>query len=196
MGFDMENVLQAIRRREQGVFKQLFESYFKKMTLFAEYFLLDRGEAEDIVQEVFIDLWNNAPTLPEVSNLKSYLFTQVRNRSLNRLKHLHVEDNYKQWLLEAQAYAEIPEVEIDQDMLKKVYDVIEELPDQSKIIFKRCVLDGKKYKEVAEEMNISVNTVNTQMSRAYKFIRSRLGGGFPNPFVCYLVHSINLLQEK
>ena len=48
MGFDMENVLQAIRRREQGVFKQLFESYFKKMTLFAEYFLLDRGEAEDI----------------------------------------------------------------------------------------------------------------------------------------------------
>ena len=158
------------------MFKQLFESYFKKMTLFAEYFLLDRGEAEDIVQEVFIDLWNNAPTLPEVSNLKSYLFTQVRNRSLNRLKHLHVEDNYKQWLLEAQAYAEIPEVEIDQDMLKKVYDVIEELPDQSKIIFKRCVLDGKKYKEVAEEMNISVNTVNTQMSRAYKFIRSRLGG--------------------
>ena len=172
MGFDMENVLQAIRRREQGVFKQLFESYFKKMTLFAEYFLLDRGEAEDIV------LWNNAPTLPEVSNLKSYLFTQVRNRSLNRLKHLHVEDNYKQWLLEAQAYAEIPEVEIDQDMLKKVYDVIEELPDQSKIIFKRCVLDGKKYKEVAEEMNISVNTVNTQMSRAYKFIRSRLGASF------------------
>ena len=178
MGFDMENVLQAIRRREQGVFKQLFESYFKKMTLFAEYFLLDRGEAEDIVQEVFIDLWNNAPTLPEVSNLKSYLFTQVRNRSLNRLKHLHVEDNYKQWLLEAQAYAEIPEVEIDQDMLKKVYDVIEELPDQSKIIFKRCVLDGKKYKEVAEEMNISVNTVNTQMSRASKFIRSRLGASF------------------
>ena len=179
-GFDMENVLQAIRRREQGVFKQLFESYFKKMTLFAEYFLFDRGEAEDIVQEVFIDLSNNAPTLPEVSNLKSYLFTQVRNRSLNRLKHLHVEDNYKQWLLEAQAYAEIPEVEIDQDMLKKVYDV--ETPKncriRSKIIFKRCVLDGKKYKEVAEEMNISVNTVNTQMSRAYKFIRSRLGASF------------------
>ena len=148
------------------------------MTLFAEYFLLDRDEAEDIVQEVFIDLWNNAPTFPEVSNLKSYLFTQVRNRSLNRLKHLHVEDNYKQWLLEAQAYAEIPEVEIDQDMLKKVYGVIEELPGQSKIIFKRCVLDGKKYKEVAEEMNISVNTVNTQMSRAYKFIRSRLGASF------------------
>lgn len=178
MGFDMENVLQAIRKREERIFKQLFESYFKKMTLFAEYFLLDRDEAEDIAQEVFVDLWNNASTFPEVSNLKSYLFTQVRNRSLNRLKHLHVEDNYRQWLLEAQAYAEIPDVEIDQEILKKVYSVIEELPNQSKTIFKRCVLDGKKYKEVAEEMNISVNTVNTQMKRAYKFIRSRLGASF------------------
>ena len=159
-------------------FDDLYQKYAGIVFRTAYNFLLNKDDAEDIVQEVFIDLWNNAPTLPEVSNLKSYLFTQVRNRSLNRLKHLHVEDNYKQWLLEAQAYAEIPEVEIDQDMLKKVYDVIEELPDQSKIIFKRCVLDGKKYKEVAEEMNISVNTVNTQMSRAYKFIRSRLGASF------------------
>lgn len=175
---NIDNTFLAIKRREQDVFKQLFESYFKKMVLFAEYFLLDRDEAEDIAQEVFVDLWNNALTLPVVSNLKSYLFVQVRNRCLNRLKHLHVEDHYKQWLLEAQAYAEIPEVELDQDVLKKVYDVIEELPDQSKVIFKRCVLDGKKYKEVAEELGISVNTVNTQMSRAYKFIRSRLGISF------------------
>ena len=57
MGFDMENVLQAIRRREQGVFKQLFESYFKKMTLFAEYFLLDRGEAEDTGKEDFFEFY-------------------------------------------------------------------------------------------------------------------------------------------
>ena len=103
---------------------------------------------------------------------------QVRNRCLNRLKHLHVEDFSKQWLLEAQMYAEIPEVEIDQELLKRVYGVIEELPDQSKVIFKRCVLDGKKYREVAQEMEISVNTVNTHMKRAYKFIRSRLGVSF------------------
>ncbi len=171
-------ILQAIKRRDHGAFKELFESNFKKMTLFAEYFLLDREEAEDIAQEIFVDLWNNSAKLPEVSNLKSYLFVQVRNRCLNRLKHLHVEDDYKHWLIEAQAYAEIPEVEIDPEVLKQVYDVIEELPDQSKVIFKRCVLDGKKYKEVAEEMDISINTVNTQMKRAYKFIRSRLGTSF------------------
>lgn len=173
-----DEIFGAIRRRDHSVFKQLFESYFKKMTFFAEYFLMDRDEAEDVAQEVFVELWNKAPELADISNLKSYLFVQVRNRCLNKLKHLHVEDHYKEWLLEAQAYAEIPEVEIDQELLQRVYDVIEELPDQSRLIFKSCVLEGKKYKDVAEELGISVNTVNTQMKRAYKYIRTRLGVSF------------------
>lgn len=171
-------IFQAIKRRDYDAFNELFESYFKKMTLFAEYFLLDRDEAEDIAQEVFVDLWNNSATLPDVLNLKSYLFAQVRNRCLNRLKHLHVEDNYKQWLAEAQAYAEISEAEIDPELLKRVYDVIENLPDQARHVFKSCVLEGKKYKDVAEEMGVSVNTINTQMTRSYKYIRERLGVSF------------------
>ena len=173
-----DEVLQAIRRKEHGAFKQLFEVYFKKMTLFFFFFLLDRDEAEDIAQEVFVDLWNNSATLPEVSNLKSYLFVQVRNRCLNRLKHVHVEDKYRQWLTEAQAYAEIPEVEIDPEVMNRVYGVIEELPEGSRVIFKKCVIEGKKYKDVAEELGVSINTVNTQMKRSYKYIRARLGVSF------------------
>ena len=69
-------------------------------------------------------------------------------------------------------------MEIDPELLQRVYEVIEELPDQSRLVFKSCVLEGKKYKDVAEEMGISVNTVNTQMKRAYKYIRTRLGVSF------------------
>ena len=164
-----DEIFEAIKRREHSVFKHLFETYFKKMTLFAEYFLLDRDEAEDIAQEIFVDLWNNAPMLSGISNLKSYLFVQVRNRCFNRLKHLHVEDNYKQWLAE---------VEVDPELLQRVYEVIEELPEQARLVFKRCVLEGKKYKDVAEEMGVSVNTINTQMTRSYKYIRKRMGVSF------------------
>ena len=89
-----------------------------------------------------------------------------------------MEDNYKQWLTEAQVYAEIPEVEVDPELLQRVYDVIDELPEQARQVFKRCVLDGKKYKEVAEEMGVSVNTINTQMTRSYKYIRKRMGVSF------------------
>ena len=100
MGFDMENVLQAIRRREQGVFKQLFESYFKKMTLFAEYFLLDRGEAEDIVQEVFIKYFISNKTFNDEDHEKAWILTVTANLSKNVLRskarqNLELDDTIK-----------------------------------------------------------------------------------------------------
>lgn len=168
-------ILVALKLKKPDVYRYLFDEYFEKMVLFAEYFLLDRIEAEDVVQETFVGIWNQKD-LPEFNvSLKSYLFKQVKNRCLNRIKHLHVEDKYKQWLLEAQMYADIPEVELDEELIKRVYNVIDELPAQARTIFRLCVLEGRKYKEVALELGISVNTVNTQMKRAYKHLRQRLG---------------------
>lgn len=173
--YSLEEIIAALKQRDRHVYRFLFEEYFERMVRFAEYFLLDRGEAEDIVQDIFLGVWNKHEVLDIQSNLKSWLFTQVRNRCLNRIKHLHVEDQHKQWLIEAQLYAEIPEVELDPELVRKVYRVIEQLPPQAREIFKRCVLEGKKYKEVAAELGISVNTVNTQMKRSYQFLRTHLG---------------------
>lgn len=170
-----DDIACAIRRRDHEAFKKAFEMWFEKMTLFGEYFLYAREEAEDVAQEVFVELWENADKLPEIANLQGYLFTEVKNKCLNRLKHLRVEDNYKRWLAEAQEYAEIPDTEIDEEQVRQVYAAIEELPEQARHIFKQCALEGKKYKEVAAELGVSVNTVNTQMSRSFKYIREKLG---------------------
>ena len=177
--YSEEEILNALRRKDRAAYRCLFDLYFEKMVLFAEYFLLDRQESEDMVQEFFLALWNRQEiALVQPSRLRSYLFTQVRNRCLNRLKHLNVEDRHMQWLREAQEYADIPDVEIDEQLVARVYEAIDELPQQARAIFKRCVIDGKKYREVAEEMDISVNTVNTQMKRAYKYLRTKLGVAF------------------
>lgn len=169
-----KKIVDALRKRDREIYRFLFDEYFERMVLFAEYFLLDRKEAEDIVQETFLKLWNNCQ-IPDITvSLKAWLFTLIKNACFNRIKHLNIEDQKKQLLAEAQIYAEIPEVELDQELLKKVYAAIDELPEQARIIFKLCVIDGKKYKEVAEKLGISVNTVNTQMKRAYKYLRERL----------------------
>lgn len=173
--YSQEEIIEALKKKDRKVWRFLFTEYFERMVLFAEYFLLDRGEAEDVVQETFMQLWR-CPELPVIhTHFKAYLFAQVRNRCLNRIKHLHVEDAHKEWLMEAQIYAEIPEVELDEEVVQKIYAAIDELPEQARQIFKRCVIDGLKYKEVALEMGITVNTVNTQMKRAYKYLRQRLG---------------------
>ena len=171
----IEKLLAGVRRRDIMSFQYLFRMYFSKMTLFAEYFLMDRGDAEDVVQDIFSDLWTDAATLPEISNFKSYLFVLVKNRCFNRLKHLEVEDAYRQRVNEAQKYADMDETDLDEELVQKVYDTIEELPGQAKAVFKSCILEGKKCKEVADEMGLSVHTVNTHMKRSYKFLRTRLG---------------------
>lgn len=172
--YSEKEIIEALRKKEEEAYCFLFDEYFERMVWFAEYFLLDRKEGEDIVQEVFLKLWHESRVLDIRTNLKTYLFSLVRNACLNRIKHLHIEDRHKQLLAEAQLYAEIPDIELDPVLVKKIYAAIDELPEQARIIFKRCVIDGKKYKEVAEEMGISVNTINTQMKRAYKYLRERL----------------------
>lgn len=173
-----KDIADALSMQDKAVYQLLFDRYFERMVLFAEYFLLDRSEAEDVVQELFLSLWNRRE-IPVISiSLKSYLFTQVRNRCLNRLKHLKIVDKHSSWLREALEYAEIPDVEIDEQLISRVNAAIDELPSQAQAIFRRCVIDGRKYREVAEEMGISVNTVNTQMKRAYKFLRTKLGHSF------------------
>lgn len=172
---NQDKILEALKGQDRDAYKYLFNEYFEKLVFFAEYFVLEREEAEDIVQDVFYEIWENSSGLKISSNLKSYLFVQVKNKCLNRIKHLNVVDKHKQWLWEAQVYADIPEVEIDSELMQKVYAAIDELPAQSRQIFTDCVLNGKKYIEVAEDMDISINTVNTQMKRAYKKLRNKLG---------------------
>jgi len=172
--YSENEIIAALGKKDRKVFHYLFESYFRQLVLFGEYFLLDRTEAEDIVQEVFLGLWNRAETSP-ITHLKSYLFTQVRNRCLNRIKHLNVAEKHNEWIREAFEYAEMPEIEMDENRIKHVYQAIEQLPPRARTIFTLCVVEGKTYKEVAKELGISVNTVNMQMKRAYKFLRTRLG---------------------
>ncbi len=173
--YSQREILDALERKDMDMYRLLFDEYCPRMVLFAEYFLLDRQEAEDVAQEVFLGLWSRTGMPPVTGNFRSYLFTQVRNRCLNRIKHLDIEDKHRQWLTEAQQYAEILDVEIDEQLMKRVYSAIDELPRQARNIFVMCVVEGKKYREVAEQLGISVNTVNTQMKRAYKYLRNKLG---------------------
>ena len=121
-----------------------------------------------------LKLWEKTD-FSNIRNFNSYLFVQVKNICLNKIKHLQIEDKHKSWLMEAYLYAELPEVEYDERLIDKVWRVVNELPEQTRLIFIACVVEGKKYREVADECGISVNTVNTYVKRAYKYLRRRMG---------------------
>ena len=167
-------LFKCLQKKDKEVFRFLFEKYFGQLVHFAEYFLLEREAAENVVQDCFLKLWEKTD-FSNIRNFNSYLFVQVKNICLNKIKHLQIEDKHKSWLMEAYLYAELPEVEYDERLIDKVWRVVNELPEQTRLIFIACVVEGKKYREVADECGISVNTVNTYVKRAYKYLRRRMG---------------------
>ena len=172
--YSAEEIVAGLRRKDEKIFRYLFETYFKLMVHFAEYILADRAEAENIAQDCFLHLWEKEE-FPEIADIKAYLLGQVKNACLNEIKHLQMEDKHKKWIAEAYMYAELPEVEYDERLVAKVWRAVDELPEQTRAVFVACVVDGKKYREAAEEFGISIHTVNTYIKRAYKALRDNLG---------------------
>ena len=151
--------------------KEYSESIIK--CAFAISKLKDGELAEEIVQEVFVKLWEKREGL-EVSNFKSYLFSSVNNTILNHFKHQQVRrDHAAEMKVVQEDSAEDSEVEFN-ELQAKVAGLIAEMPEARQRVFKLVKIEGKKYKEVAEELGISVKTVENQMGSALKFLREHL----------------------
>jgi RNA polymerase sigma-70 factor (family 1) len=152
-------------------FESLFYLLNPPLIKFSMMYLHQKEVAEEIVSDVFVKCWLNRKTLTEVRNIDTYLYVAVKNQSLNHLKkysHIHlvqVEDSSELRLLKPNTPHETLE---KKELLFKMEQSIEQLPQQCRIIFRLIKEEGIKYKEVAEILNISPRTVQTQLFRAMK----------------------------
>ncbi len=139
-------------------------------------FLKNLEASEEVVQETFVKLWENRKTLNITSSLKSYLFRAVRNSSLNVIKHEKIKDKYKSYNeYEIKNHSASLDEEIDASELEiKIRKSIDLLPSERKKAFIMSRYEGLKYKEIAEKLNISKKTVENQIGKALKFLKSEL----------------------
>ncbi|MFY0715332.1 RNA polymerase sigma-70 factor [Seonamhaeicola sp. NFXS20] len=173
----MNLTLNEIIRKDEKKFKKFFENYYEDFVLFANKYLFDKDSSEDIVQEVFIYLWENASNLKIETSLKGYLYTMIRNRCLNYLKSIKITDNYEFLEFNLKLTTEQDLSSISEDEKKIVYHqilkIVDSLPEKMREIVKLRFIYNYKYLEIAKELNISVNTVKTQLKRAkLKIIKS------------------------
>lgn len=149
-------------------YKKIFEQFYSDLCNFAYSFVKRAEIAEDIVQDVFLMIWENRQKLQLHTSLRSYLFTSVRNKSLNYLKSKVADVNLcDEWANEiADETGEGNEMSIEAINL-----AIEKLPEKCKIIFNLSKFKGYSYIEIATELNLSIKTVETQMGIALKKIR-------------------------
>jgi RNA polymerase sigma-70 factor (ECF subfamily) len=173
MSIEEKILFREILRGNKEVFESLFREYFGPLSRYAERYVYEREAAEDIVQNLFVYLWENAEQIHIQTSLKSYLYQSVKNRCMNYLRDLNIHDRHNLLYMESVMEEKNEENVIDQDLVEKIKIAIDQLPGQIASIFKLKYLQGKKQKEIAEELNISENTVKTQILRGKDKLRKQ-----------------------
>jgi RNA polymerase sigma-70 factor (ECF subfamily) len=153
-------------------FESIFRDYFGPLCGFSNKYVGDFEAAKDIVHEVYISLWEKFSELPADSNYKSYLYTAVRNRSLNYLRdkksHTKLEDAGN--LAASENAAGLLELEL----ADRIEECMDQLPEKCREIFELSRIDGLRYREIADRLNISIKTVENQMSKALRILKTGL----------------------
>ena len=161
-------------KKNTALFKKIFDDYFQTIVLFVTRFVNNNQEiAQDITQESFIELWNSKIELTDSIQFKSFLYVTSKNKALNIVKHEQVREKYflKNNDLESERYFQNHLIEEETILLvKKAIDL---LPENSrKVILLK--LDGYKQEDIANEMNVSVDTVKYYRKVAFRILREKL----------------------
>ncbi len=155
------------------VYEQLFKFYYKSLVLFSYRYVNDVQIAEDVVQDVFVDIWLNIERLDFSGNIKSYLYIAVKHISLKKVINSKKTEKIDVELELSQ------EDQVDSQLIKEEFEeaiskAISNLPERRREIFCMHRFDHLTYQEIANTLNISIKTVETQMSRSIKFMRKHL----------------------
>jgi len=173
---DESIVVSRLRSKDKAAFALVFNANYGALIAYAMRFLDEREDAEEIVQDVFVKFWDKCADLAPDSSIKSYLYRSVHNTCLNQLKHDKVKDAYRQHVIHfLEKSAEMNTEHPDPDKLRaEIMGAIDELPPRCSEIFKLSRLEGLKYQEIADHLEISVKTVEVQMGKALRVLREKL----------------------
>ncbi|MFA6677408.1 MAG: RNA polymerase sigma-70 factor [Bacteroidales bacterium] len=175
-GIDEELLVKRLKAGDQTAFELLFKHYYPGLLVFATQITLDKEEAIEIVQDFFVNFWTKHATLKNEKSIKSYLFTSIKNRSINFLK----KQKYNERIIQDMTYLSEnsplyePDIFVESELQQKIKDAIDKLPKRCGEIFVMSRIEGLSNDEIANKLSISKRTVETHISKALKVLRIEL----------------------
>jgi RNA polymerase sigma-19 factor, ECF subfamily len=171
-----EDLMQEIKADNMFAFDALYKKYCKRVYKFAYSILKTREEAENLMQDVFLKLWENRNKLEEDSSVKSYVFTITYNSAISVIRKKARESEFVEYLKSVQKIDEDPvnmKLEYN-ELTNKLDEIINTLPKRQKEVYILRRVKGLKNNEIAKQLHVSVNTIENHMGRALKTIRTNL----------------------
>jgi RNA polymerase sigma-70 factor (ECF subfamily) len=173
-------LLARLRGGEASAFDAIFRANYALLVRVAESMLRDRATAEEIAQDVMLELWRRRESLDVTESVRGYLLQATRNRSLNAIRHRAIERRSEPQLVDGVARLPSTDAAVrEREVEVAIQGAIADLPDRCRQVFELSRVQGLKYLEIAERMGISVKTVEVQMGKALRILRERLKAWLP-----------------
>ncbi len=154
-------------------YHRLYSEMYTGLKYFATKLLNSEDEAEDVIQDVWIKVWNKKPVFENRHKLKAYLYQSTRNTALNQIRNSNKKGEYQAGILIDEFEEDISTKIIEAEIYALVNQTFSQLSDATKRVYIEK-LNGKKYKEIAEDLNISVNTVKKHINNANHYMKDSL----------------------
>ena len=174
-------VLASLEKGSETAIEMLFKTYYQPLCQYAYTFLRDKDEAEEVVQSAFINIWDKRAEINIQTSVKSYLYRAVRNSCLNVIKHQRVRKEHEahETAFGEPVYEGASQGVIASELERKIAAAIKELPEQCRLVFQLSRFEELKYAEIADQLDISVKTVENHMGKALRIMREQLKDYLP-----------------
>ncbi|MFL5616434.1 MAG: RNA polymerase sigma-70 factor [Gemmatimonadaceae bacterium] len=177
---DDRELLARLRAGETNAFDAIFRANYAILVRVAESMLRDRATAEEIAQDVMLELWRRRDSLEVTESVRGYLLQATRNRSLNALRHRAIERRSEPQLADGVARLPATDAKVrEREIAVAIQEAVSGLPDRCRQVFELSRVEGLKYSEIASRLGISVKTVEVQMGKALRVLRERLKPWLP-----------------
>ncbi len=178
---DKDELVEHLQQYDRKAFKQFFYNWHRPLCFFASRIIKDSDVAEDLVQDVFVAFWKqDLNAFQNEKAMKTYLYNSLKNSCLNYLRNLEIQNRNNKKAMPSSE--EDPDSfllkQMESEVISELFQAIDELPERCREIFCMAYLHEKEEKQIAMQLNISVNTVKTQKLRAKSYLRERLGDLF------------------
>ena len=168
-----KELLHKLKLGDENTYQTVFNNYFPLLVAFANKYIQDLDLAKEIVQVVFVKLFEKRNSLEITTSIKSYLYKMVYNDCLNAINSQKITSrHYSQYARQIDIMADYLDVIEQTEKELRIFKAIEKLPPQCKLILQQSRFEGKKNKVIADELNISIRTVETQISKALKLLKA------------------------
>jgi len=169
-------IFKQIKDGNIEAFESLFRLYYEPLCRYAYQFVENMETAEEIVQDLFYIIWKERQNLQIFTSVNGYLYRSVKNKSLQYLEQEKVRDAYRKTYIEnAVIETSTPQEELEyKELEQQIEETLHFLPERKQKIFRMNRIEGKKYTEIAQELQISVKTVEAEMSKVLRELRSKI----------------------